>query len=240
MLKAQALYEAGDLEGAIRSLGEELRENPSDGRRRTFLFELLCFSGEYDRAARQLDMLAGGGRDAEMGVWTYRSILHAERTRQEMFADGDLPAEGDGPSPVRGTLNGEPFEELTDADPRIGARLEVFAGGQYQWIPLRHLASVDMEAPTRLRDLLWAPARVTTGPDARDFELGEVILPALAPQTWKHPDDAVRLGRRTEWTDLEDELAAPVGQKLLVVDGELFPILELRELRIAGPSGSDS
>jgi type VI secretion system protein ImpE len=81
---------------------------------------------------------------------------------------------------------------------------------------------------------------VTTGVDVRDVDLGEVILPALAPLTWQHADDAVRLGRKTEWVDLDDELAAPVGQKLLVVDGELFPILEVRELEILGPSESDS
>jgi type VI secretion system protein ImpE len=174
-----------------------------------------------------------------MGVWTYRAILHAEQTRQEMFAEDRLPGDGDPPT-VQGTLNGRPFDELTDADPRIGARLEVLAGGQYTWIPLHLIASIDMEPPKRLRDLMWAPANVRTGADVRDFELGEVILPALAPGTWKHPDDAVRLGRETDWVDLDDELAAPVGQKLLVVDGELFPILELRELRISGTSTAGS
>jgi len=239
-VSASTSYEQGDLDAAIEALGEELRDNPTDARRRTFLFELLCFAGKYDRAERQLDILSGGGRDAEMGILTYRAILFAERTRQAKFDAGDLPLQEEGPPPVRGILNGEPFNEMTDADPRIGARLEIHAGGQYTWMPLRHLASVHMEPPQKLRDLLWAPAKVTTGADVRDVDLGEVILPALAPLTWKHPDGAVRLGRRTEWVDLEDDLAAPVGQKLLVVDGELFPILEVRDLEILGPSESAS
>ncbi len=239
-MNASGLYERGDLDAAIDALGEELRDNPGDVRRRTFLFELLCFAGKYDRAERQLDILEGGGRDAEMGIMTYRTILFAERTRQEKFEKGDLPSHEEGPPPVRGTLNGKPFEELTDADPRVGARLEIHAGGQYTWIPFQHLASVRMEPPKRLRDLVWAPANVSTGVDIRDVDLGEVILPALAPLTWKHPDGEVRLGRRTEWADLDDELAAPIGQKLLVVDGELFPVLELRSLEISGPSESAS
>lgn len=239
-MRASALYEQGELDAAIDALGEELRDNPTDVRRRTFLFELLCFAGKYDRAERQLDVLSGGGRDAEMGVLTYRAILFAERTRQAKFETGDLPSYDEGPPSVRGVLNGTPFDELTDADPRVGARLEIHAGGQYTWIPFQHLAKVRMEPPKRLRDLIWAPANVTTGVDVRDVDLGEVILPALAPLTWQHADDAVRLGRKTEWVDLDDELAAPVGQKLLVVDGELFPILEVRELEILGPSESDS
>jgi len=39
----------------------ELRDNPTDARRRTFLFELLCFAGEYERADKQLEVLAQAG-----------------------------------------------------------------------------------------------------------------------------------------------------------------------------------
>ncbi len=133
---------------------------------------------------------------------------------------------------MSGTLNGTPFTSLEDADPRIGARLEVFAAGQYTWLPLEHVASVRMAAPKLLRDLLWAPAMVRTGPGFRGEELGEVLLPALAPLSWRSPDGEVRLGRVTDWEELPDGDEAPVGQKMLLVDGEPFPILELRDLEI--------
>jgi protein involved in temperature-dependent protein secretion len=42
----------------------------------------------------------------------------------------------------------------------------------------------------------------------------------------------------TEWAELADGEVAPLGQKLLLVDGEAVPILELRELVIEGPSSS--
>jgi len=130
-VKARDLYRAGRLEEAIQALGVEVRDNPTDAQRRTFLFELLCFAGDYDRASKQLEVLARQGVDAEAGAWVLRSALHAERTRQEMFESGALPSGGLPPGPVTGTLNGEPFQTLTDADPRIGARLEVFAAGEY-------------------------------------------------------------------------------------------------------------
>jgi type VI secretion system protein ImpE len=231
-LSSQDLYRAGKLEEAIQALGAEVRDNPLDARSRTFLFELLCFTGEYDRAEKQLEVLASGGPDADLGAWLYRSALHAERIRQEMFRTDSYPQGGAPPEAVSGTLNGEPFQELRDADPRIGARLEVFAAGQYTWIPLECIASIRMEPPQKLRDTLWAPARVQAAAHFKGAELGEVLLPVVAPLSWQDPDPQVRLGRVTEWVDL-DGREVPIGHKLLLVNGEEVPILAIRELEIA-------
>jgi len=231
-VKADELLRAGQLDEAIESLGVELRGNPADIQRRTFLFELLCFAGDHDRAEKQLGVLAGGSREAQMGALLYQAALHAERTRQQMFQSRSYPTSGAAPPAASGTLNGRAFQSLADADRRIGARLEVFAAGQYLWIPFAHLASVRMAAPKRLRDLLWTPAVVRPGPEFRGLELGEVLIPAVAPLSWQHPDAAVRLGRLSEWMAQEDDTEAPMGQKLLLVDGAEFPILELRELDI--------
>jgi type VI secretion system protein ImpE len=229
------LYRAGKLDEAIRALGVEVRDNPLDVRRRTFLFELLCFAGAYDRATKHLDVLAGGGKEAEMGTLLYRSALHAEETRQEMFDSGMLPESAPAPA-VSGTLNGTPFSALSDADPRIGARLELFAAGQYTWVALEHVESIRMEPPARVRDLLWAPAIVRTGPAFPGLELGEVLLPVLTPSAWRHPDPEVRLGRATHWEALPDGREVPVGQRMLLVDGEEIPLLEVRELTVTSAS----
>ncbi len=234
-MKARALYEAGKLDEAIEALGAELRNDPTNVRSRTFLFELLCFAGQYDRAQKQLDIIAGASKEAEMGAMLYRSALHAERVRQEKFQAGPLATHA-APPPVAGKLNGKPFTLLTDADPRIGARIEVFAAGQYTWLPLEHITHVHMEAPTRLRDLLWSPARVQTGPGFPGLELGEILLPVLAPGSAQSSDPEIRLGRVTDWQELPDGSEVPVGQKLLLVDNELFPILELRDLEITAPA----
>ena len=114
-------------------------------------------------------------------------------------------------------------ESIEDADPRLGARLEVFAAGAYLWIPFEHIASVEIQPPKRLRDLLWIPALLHTGPEFKGRELGEVLLPVLTPLAWKHPDNAVRLGRQTEWQETPDGQAIPVGQKMFLADGEEYP-----------------
>jgi type VI secretion system protein ImpE len=229
---AVELYQAGDLDAAIQSLSDALRSDPTDAKRRTFLFELLCFNGAFDRAEKQLDILAKEGRDAEMGTLLYRGALHAERIRHEMFGPGGLPQSAKAARPVRGTLNGQPFQSLVDADPRIGARLEVYAAGQYTWLPLEHISTLTMGPPKRLRDLLWAPVVVRPSEKMSELELGELLMPVLTPGAAQHPDARVRLGRVTDVDELSDGTEVPVGQKLLLVDDTELPILELRELVI--------
>ena len=202
-MDASTLYRAGKLDEAIEAAGAKLRGDPMDASSRTFLFELLSFAGQYDRAEKQLDVVARGSSDAEMGAWLYRSALHAEKLRQEMFSTDSLPAGGVEPDPPAGALNGQPFESLVDADPRIGARLELFAAGQYTWIPLNQIESVTASPPRRLRDLLWIPAQVTVSPEYRGADLGEVLIPAMTPGASQHEDDLVRLGRMTDWLDLD-------------------------------------
>lgn len=235
-MKAQELFQSGKLDEAVRALGAELRDNPADAKRRTFLFELLCFAGDYQRAEKQLDVLAADGQSAEMGALLYRAALHAEKIRQSIFEKKEYPiTDPQSDTPLNGTLNGKPFEFFSDSDPRLGARLEVFAAGDYLWIPLHHVASLEMQAPTRLRDLLWAPAIVRTGPAFKGKELGEILLPILSPLSWKHPDSQVRLGRATDWQDDGDGGAIPVGQKMFTVDDDEIPILEIRKLEFAAP-----
>jgi type VI secretion system protein ImpE len=239
-MNAKTLFQAGKLNEAVLALGAELRNDPSDIQRRTFLFELLCFAGEYDRAEKQLDVLADSSKDAVMGSLVYRAALNAERTRREMFERGTFPK---GAATVSGenganTVNGKAFQEIEDADPRIGGRLEVFAAGSYLWLPFEHISSLEIQPPKRLRDLLWIPAFLTTAPACKGMELGEVILPVLTPFAWKHPDDLVRLGRKTDWQDVDGE-AVPVGQKMFLIDGEEYPILEVRKLEF-GATGQAS
>jgi type VI secretion system protein ImpE len=232
-MTVEELLQANLLDEAVERLTAEVRDNPMDHRRRTFLFELLCFAGQYARAEKQLDVLGESGPQAEMGAILYRGALSAERTRQDMFEKESYPR----PSPdsrkgaPKGTINAKSFSTLTDTDPRIGAQLEVFAAGTYLWIPFVMIDSVKMEAPKRLRDLLWRTAVVRTSEAFQGRELGEVFLPALSPGSWKDSNAQVRLGRVTNWEQDADGRSIPIGQKILMADEEEWPILEVLELQ---------
>jgi len=237
MTTPKQLFDAGKVHEAEAALGARLREHPADAASRTFLFELLCFSGHYDRAEKQLGVLAEGGKEAGLGAVLYYSALHAERTRHDIFRKEEFPSAAAAPSPA-GKLNGKPFQSIEDADPTVGARLEVFAAGAYLWIPFQHIASIQMEAPKRLRDTLWTPAFVLTGPTFQGTDIGEVLLPAVYPFSWKSSDEAIWLGRGTEWVADDTGKEFPVGQKMFLVDGEEVPLMELRSLEFASDASS--
>jgi len=180
IVRFSKLFEAGKVREAEKALAAWLRDNPADKAKRTFLFELLCFSGQYDRAEKQLGVLAKDGGTAEIGAVLYYSALHAEKTRHDLFRKQEFPQAEAAPSPP-GVWNGKPFQSIRDADDSIGPRLEVFAAGAYLWIPFEHVASVEMEAPKKLRDTFWMPAFVMTGPTFQGTDIGEVLLPVEFP-----------------------------------------------------------
>jgi type VI secretion system protein ImpE len=233
-VRAKELFDAGKVREAVRELTSYVRDHPMDAAQRTFLFELLCFSGDFARAEKQLSVLAQGNSDRELGAILYYAALHAEKLRHELFEKQDFPKNHPA-NPCPGTLNGKPFQSLRDADPDIGARLEVFAAGAYLWIPFEHIASLEMNAPRRLRDTLWMPALVTTGPAFKGKDIGEVLIPVIYPFSWKDSDENVWLGRVTSWAGDDEGNEYPSGQKMLLLDGEEIPFLEVRSLTFEQP-----
>lgn len=231
---AAELYRDGKLKEAIQALGAEIRDNPTDLRRRTFLFELLCLAGEYERASKHLSLLSSTSPDAEIGAIVYRSALVAERERQNAFEKKQYPTTDSQVTgkALSGTLNGRAFHSIEDADPRIGMRFEVFVAGEYVWLPMEYVVSIKLQAPRFLRDTIWCNALIDTSPQFGEKKFGEVLIPAIYPLSWQNADDQVKLGRSTEWQDSE-EGGIPVGQRMLVLDGEeAIPFLEVRELLI--------
>ena len=157
-MDALSLYRAGHLREAIDALGDELKKQPLDTKRRTFLFELLCFAGEY-RPRREATRIYFPipARRPRRAPCSIASALHAERERQDMFARNALPLGSAHPSSP-GELNGGPFYRASPTPiPRIGANLEAFIAGSYTWIPFAYIESIETEPPKRLRDLLWMP-----------------------------------------------------------------------------------
>jgi type VI secretion system protein ImpE len=231
-MTAKELFDAGRVKDAASSLAALLRERPTDTKARTFLFELLCFSGQYDRAEKHLSLLAEGSKEHELGAVLYYSALHAERMRHDLFRKEEFPKEAPAPSP-KGTLNGKPFDSISDLDPQIGARLELFAAGAYTWVPFCHVKSIQVQPVKRLRETLWTPAFVLAGPTFQGADMGEVIIPAIYPFSWNSSDESLWLGRGTEWVSDQEGHEFPVGQKVFVVDGEEVPLLEVREIQFA-------
>jgi type VI secretion system protein ImpE len=63
-MNASELFKTGMLSDAIAAQVQEVKSHPADHGRRLFLFELLAFAGDLDRARKQIErsttLLPGG------------------------------------------------------------------------------------------------------------------------------------------------------------------------------------
>ncbi len=92
-MTAKELFETGKLSEAINQLNQDIKGNPRDARSRIFLFELLCFSGDFQRAELQLDTIGqlSGDAKVEIGTQVYKNLLEAEKSRLRFFKMGGEP-----------------------------------------------------------------------------------------------------------------------------------------------------
>lgn len=128
-----------------------------------------------------------------------------------------------------GSLNGNPFEWIADADSRLGPILEVLLNGAYYWVPFARIRQIKLEAPADARDLVWMPAQFTwsNGGEA----LG--LIPTRYPGSERSGDEAICLSRKTEWQSLGGDAYGGLGQRLLTTSADELGLLDVRELTLA-------
>jgi type VI secretion system protein ImpE len=231
---ARDLWEQGRLPEAIARLSAGLRTEPGDRAARTFLFELLLIEGEWDRAARQLAALRGDSPASELALLPLAQAIESERLRHAWFAAQDTAqADADvSESTASGVLNALTFTHLTDADPLVGAHLEVFHAGRYLRIPLSQIATVRLDAPVQLWHTVWIPAVVRLTSDEQGTAMGRVLLPTRSWGSERESDPAVRQGRTTIWRECDGALVRPFGQKVLLADDADVGLLDVRSLNL--------
>jgi type VI secretion system protein ImpE len=113
---AKELFDAGNLSGAIEQLTQDVKSNPRELKSRIFLFELLCFAGEFQRAERQLDAIAqtSGDVKVEMGAQAYRSALQAEMSRRAFLTSSKRTPKFFSEPPVYAALHIEAVAKLAE------------------------------------------------------------------------------------------------------------------------------
>jgi type VI secretion system protein ImpE len=90
-MQANELYKAGRLREAIEEQVLQVRAAPTDHARRLFLYELLVFAGDLDRARRQIEAIEYKDADLDAATAVYRKLLDAEQARRDLFARGVAP-----------------------------------------------------------------------------------------------------------------------------------------------------
>jgi type VI secretion system protein ImpE len=268
-MTAKELFEAGQIAAAVKQLNRDVRSHPTDAHLRTFLFEMLCFAGDYQRAERQLDVLAQQGATAEAGVQVYRNILVAEQARRRLYSEGLMP-DFLGDPPAYAYLQLEAINRLREGHPTEAAALVEQSErtwpqlrGQVDGSPFQDFRDGDdLLAPILeviiQRHYVWIPfehiSHLSIAPPKRLRDLlwiparvesphgpvGDVFLPVLYASSAEHADDRVRLGRMTDWKASAEGLALGVGQRLFLIDGQDRAMLQVRDIDFNIPVPPDS
>jgi type VI secretion system protein ImpE len=263
MSKAQEQYREGRLQDAIAAATDDVRKHPTDSARRNFLCELLCLTGDLERADRQLDTLGHQDPEVILGVGLFRQLIRAERARQQFYTEGRLPEMLGPPSPAVKLLleasirmrEGAPADALgllaqaEEQRPHVAGTCDGTAFDDLR--DLDDLTASMFEVLTSTGKYYWIPMErvecIEFRPPARPRDLlwrrahlivrdgpdGEVFLPVLYAGSHAESDDRLRLGRATEWRNDDGAPTRGSGQRTLLVGEEARPILELKEIIVS-------
>lgn len=264
MSLARDTLREGNVSLTLEQLKQEVRKAPRDSRLRTFLFQMFCITGEWDRALTQLGVVHELDPAAQAMMQTYQAAIRCEMLREKVFAGRRTPTVFGDPGdwvPLlieanRLLATGQPEhaaalrEAAFDAAPECEATLN---GKPYAWV-----ADADPRLGPVMEVIIegryvWVPyARIKAikfdlPEDLRDqvwmpatfrwTNDGEVVgfVPTRYPGSAASTNPAVQLARRTEWIDHSPDWALPMGQRMLVSDDDETALMEIRVLAMTQP-----
>jgi type VI secretion system protein ImpE len=259
---AEQSLKDGDIAGALKLLQEETRAHAADPKLRVFLFQLLCVTGQWERALTQLEVAGTLDASALAMVQMYSQAIRCEVLRAQVFEGKKSPmvlgqpeqwlallieallvsgqgrvAESEGlrgrafeaADPMSGTIDGESFAWIADADSRLGPVCEAIINGRYYWVPFSRLRKVVIDAPEDLRDLVWMPAHF-------EFDDGGdtvALIPTRYPGSEGSENTQVVLARTTVWSEVAAGVYHGLGQRLIATESGEKALMDIREIVLA-------
>jgi len=251
----------GNVQQALDQLKQDVRKAPRDPRLRTFLFQMFCITGEWDRALTQLTVAHELDPSTQAMMQTYQSAIRCEVLREKVFRGERTPTVFGDPGewvPLLIEANrllaagqGEEAARLRDrAFEAAPAAEAVLNGVACQWVA---------DADPRLGPVIeavvegkymWIPfhrvkwLNVDPPADLRDqvwmpakftwSNDGEAValIPTRYPGSATAADPAIQLARRTEWIDIDAHWSLPIGQRVLVTDLDETALMDVRKLSL--------
>ena len=127
---------------------------------------------------------------------------------------------------ISGKVDGQPFEWLADADPRLGPTIECIVAGRYLWAPIQNIRQIVIEKPEDLRDLVWMPVHFTWSNGGDTVGL----IPTRYPGSEHSQDEAIRMARKTLWVEASPGTSLGLGQRLFATDAGDYALMDTREI----------
>ncbi len=263
-MDSKDLIKAGRLSDARKQLTEEVKAKPGDSGRRTLLFQVLAFYGEWDKAERHLDAIGTQDVAADVAVQVYKNLIHAERERTEVCKLKRRPSFlPETPSYLEmyyaaqtkiGEKNIDDAKLLLD---QVEAQRPVISGTMNGksftgFKDTDTFLSLFLEAIVHER-YVWIPFEaireliisapktlfdllwITARITTWDGLTMNCYLPVLYPNSFLHEDDRIKLGRMTDWISLGGQFTKSIGQHVFQVGEDDMSILEIREALFNNP-----
>jgi len=260
MLAEKSLSE-GNLKEALAQLQDQVRKDPSKAEYRTFLFQLLCVIGNWDRAITQLNVASEMDTDALVMAQTYREVIQCEVFREDVFAGKRSPVLFGEPQQwvalmleaLRLTAEGKHAESQAlrnTALEQAPATSGTINEQAFEWIA---------DADSRLGPILeaivngryyWIPMhliktiQIDEPADLRDIVWlpanftwangGETVglIPTRYPGSENSDDPLICMSRKTDWITLDSESYQGIGQRMFTTDSADYPLMDIREIHL--------
>ncbi len=258
-MESKELIKQGRLIEARRQLTEEVRNAPSDDAKRTLLFHVLLFSGEWDKAQHHLDVIALQDAAHEPGFRAYADLIAGERERKTVREGKSVPGFlSQAPSYTDGFFhameelkNGRVehaeslIEDIAENRPTIrgtvnGRRFNgiINMDGEFSFFVETIVHNRYVWFPFEsLRELSIAPPvafldLLWVPANITTWEGLSVNchMPVLYPDSSTHEDDRVKMGRMTDWVPMGGSFYKGMGQQVFLIGEEEVPILEIRDM----------
>ena len=258
---ARELLRAGDPRAALEQLKQEVRKAPRDARLRTFLFQMFCVFGEWDRAVTQLSVAGELDPLAIPMVQSYRATIRCELLRARIFAGRSTPTVFGDPEPWMSLLvEANRVLAAGHATEAAGLRDAAFEqapatsgtidGTAFEWI-----ADADPRLGPMLEAIVdgkyyWVPFHrlsrldIEAPADLRDqvwmpahfvwTNGGDAFgfIPTRYPGSEAQQETALALSRRTDWQDRGDNWFLGLGQRMLATDAGEVALMDVRRIEI--------
>ena len=260
-MQAEDLLKAGDLDGALAALQDNIRADAANPALRIFLFQLLSVRGDWKRAIAQLKLSAEMDDVATQMAQTYREGIICEVYREKVFSGEKDPLIFGEPEEwialmveaMKANVAGQPEQAADtrarafDAAPTVSGRIN---GEAFEWI-----ADADMRLGPLLEIVVngryfWMPftsiakAKFEDPIDLRDAVWtpaesklangGDIValIPTRYAGTVAEGADAEKLARATQWKDVGADTYVGLGQRLLTTNLGDTALMDVRMLEM--------
>jgi type VI secretion system protein ImpE len=261
----QALLHEDKLDEAISTMNLEVKNNATSVDKRALLAELLCISGNLERADVILNAISDLDPGAAVGVAMFRQLVRAEQARQQFYTEGRLPEFHTKPDPVLElelraavAMREGALQEVTSLlaeresvrQPTPGVADEVTFD---DFRDLDDLNAAHIEVLTTTGKYFWIPTSSIASIEFRKPERrrdllwrrahlsindgpdGEVFMPAIYCS--KSASAAHRLGHVTDYDGGEGSPAFGKGLREFLLGDQAKTILELGKIEFPHNAG---